>query len=192
MKQTDGKHWYFEASLCYRGSKTNQMTSTSLWCDLAVFKLEHAIEPVLIRFPAPNENYVNPCFNLRHRRVSEWDKSISIDDIEYFTDTMIPAVVADTNVKLHLGQAVCLVGFPELKELQVRYGNILEFDGWDVNLNISTTAGASGGPIYDVNGNVVGILSRYKENKSYAIKICFEDVSASHEFLSSHDSCVLP
>ena len=105
---------------------------------------------------------------------------IKIDDITFQSLGSIPFVLADKPIDV--GSSVFALGYPLRSsmgdEIKVTNGIISSKSGFkgDVTtyqISVPVQLGNSGGPLFDYNGNLVGIINAKNvlaENASYAIK----------------------
>lgn len=77
-----------------------------------------------------------------------------------------------------LGQEVAMIGHP-WGEFNVKHGTLGSFDGWRgqsmYSIDGYVAGGMSGGPVYDMRGRVIGIVSASPIRRDYPFYIPFVD-----------------
>lgn len=98
--------------------------------------------------------------------VSAWQEHSEFDlaSIPFDRDIPMTALELSEGDELDIGQAVITVGYPMGDGIAVHQGNISSIDGLDIVFSAPLSAGASGSPLIDHDGKVVGICHSFANN----------------------------
>jgi hypothetical protein len=65
-------------------------------------------------------------------------------------------------------QVVCLMGYPQGESLSIDWGRVEKSDSSEILVNVISESGSSGGPLFDRDGKVLGLLSRSFDHDKYS------------------------
>lgn len=163
--------------------------SRAMW-DVSAMSLTHAIQPIprLNPYSVFRVNVLGPAFGPSEppsTTASESSESLGSNvELKYHKEVISPCT-AYLGVPA-LEQSVRLFGLSGLHSLSIDWGRVVQIVGGLILVSVYSDSGASGGPLFDVQGRLLGVLSVSHANAMVS-KAFVEPVGDFLRILEKHE-----
>lgn len=216
----DENHWLYMADLVYKGSahpkrdrRFHDYAVLKLLCpikaaeikpfdpsalsfvDIDAFHTTHSVDLSKLVYETesvPEKQIVLPALSNPAVAVNKRAPLRRLRHPQYTSYTAPLSATALSTQSLFSDQYVYLLSYPHNKSLSVDFGHILQHDpkDEDILLEVLSDSGSSGGPLIDVYGRVVGVLSRSYNTIKYSYVQPIRELPAilsAHRYIFSAD-----
>jgi hypothetical protein len=178
----DATHWLYLAEMVFQGSKC-QGSEVNFW-DMCALRIIAPIEPIVQRTHT-GVSEVDVVTVLMHTEGSDHPQRASDSPVIYTSDEpervdllhplleqspMHSIVVSTRGVAVdQVVRRLGYPGFPAMLDLSVDCGRVEQNDpNGDILISLLSDDGASGGPVVDREGQLIGLLSRSHDYVKYS------------------------
>jgi Trypsin-like peptidase domain len=159
----DENRWIYMAQLVLKGS--DYSSNGKRW-DIMALEISSHIN-ILTLLPIPSElNVVFEC---------SYSDDLSVKSSHHLVHAQVKPTGL-TSSAVAENQMVCLMGYPGFKALNVKWGRVDTFNYDEILVNIFSDFGSSGGPLFDREGRVVGVLSISYNTRSFSCVTPLRDI----------------